>query len=184
MAISHQGNGTERDSDACSVPRRFESGLLQLTPGRSSPEHHPPLHLIQNAIPSSSPTSLFQTFWLSQATCIRFKTPLLACKAKNRHLPPWRHSSNCAPRCTPFKCRAWLKSTHRPSRQKEAMHQDSSRYWHPGDGMSFPWISEQLSLAVLNPRLKAKLWTLYRFCCCMNLMYHRNRVLASWYSWT
>lgn len=108
MAISHQ----EGDSDACPIPCHLVIGLLQLMAGRPSPEHHPPLHLIQNAISPSSPTSL----WLSLATRIRFKTLILACKAKNRHLPPWRHSSNPALHYTSFKHLVWLKSTHHPSR--------------------------------------------------------------------
>lgn len=82
--------------------------------------------------------------WLAIANCIRFKTLILAYKAKNRPAPPTskhllhltlHHVLPAPPRLT------WLVYAHYLSRHEE----DSSQVWHRGGGTNTPWIWELLS---------------------------------------
>ena len=102
-----------------------------------------PLQLIQNAaarlvfnLPKfSHVTPLLRSLhWLPVAARIRFKTLMLAYKAKNGPAPPY------------FELRVQLGLTRHPSRHAEGKHQDCSLCWHPGGGTNSHWLSAQQSL--------------------------------------
>lgn len=72
--------------------------------------------------------------WLPLAACIRFKTLMIAYKAKktNQPLTTWRHLSHSVLHNVLFKPLVWLDLTHHPSRYKE-------RWW-------IEWTAESLAV--------------------------------------
>lgn len=64
---------------------------------------------------------------------------MLTYKVKNCHLSHPAHNA-------PLEPLAQLDQTHNPSWYKIYMYKDCSLCWHPGGGMNFVWLSEQLSL--------------------------------------
>ncbi|KAI5619435.1 hypothetical protein C0J50_20832 [Silurus asotus] len=96
---------------ACSVSCDFETGLLQLSAGRSSPKRYsstandPKCNaatLVFNLPKFSHITPLLLLHWLPVAARIRFKTLMLAYKAKNGPAPSYLSdliTSHTAPRC-------------------------------------------------------------------------------------
>lgn len=110
------------------------SGPCQCTTGVRNPTE--PLVFDLSKFSNMTSTSLH---WIPLAAWIRFQTPVLAYKAKNRPAPTYFEALITPPlHRTPSSPQAQLDSSHHVSRFTKGMHHVSSPSWFLGGGRTFP----------------------------------------------
>ncbi|KAI4885283.1 hypothetical protein NFI96_013684 [Prochilodus magdalenae] len=157
---------------ACPVSGHFKARLLQLTPSSYSLRPFRPLQLVQNSaarlifnLPKFTHVTplLCSLHWLPVVACIRFKTLMLAYKAKNGPAPPYLMAmvkSRAVPRALRASSIARLEPPSLRTHGRQASRLFSvlaPRWWN-----ELPLgVRTAESLAVFKRRLKTHLFVMH-----------------------